>query len=201
MIDPKEFETNKAISKPPRPIPGMDDDEVIFFIMYFMFFIVFYVLGLGILPDMLGIRITQDLIKSYAFITFLALPTISIILIKMFKQGKRIGFLEQSLIIFFKTNLDTKIDLRDSEQRKSLKKLVNTPLKMINGDEFYKNSKINGEKIERYNDVDIINQHIKEQYEKEYRALTNHYNKTKHISEMQVREVNDILNDYYKFMD
>jgi len=191
-----EFETNKAISKPPRPVPGLDDDELFFLIFYFLFFLMFFVIGLGVIPNLFHLSISQEVFKTFALVFFLFLPIISLTLIKIFKFGKAKGYLEQSLYMFFKSNLPDVYDLRDSDIKKKIKKKTNYALNMINTEEFFKISKIKNKKIERFNKINTINEKISKDAKNEKENLINYYKKENFLNKKSKDKYKSIINNY-----
>jgi len=137
-----EVRTFRSIAKPGKAIPGLDDDELAFLLGYLIFSILFMIFGLGMVPNMLGIKIPSEYMSTIMQIIFAWLPGLTLLFLKIFKMGKQEGYIFQKMYLFFNSSLPEKIDMREKDQMLLAGKIASKPLNFLKSKELYKKSEL-----------------------------------------------------------
>lgn len=137
-----EVKTFRSIAKPGKAIPGLDDDELAFLLGYLIFSMLFMIFVLGMIPNMLGIKIPSEYMGTIMQILFLWLPGLTLLFLKIFKMGKQDGYVFQKMFIFFNSSLPDKIDMRQKDEMLLAGKIVSKPLNFLKSKELYKKSEL-----------------------------------------------------------
>ena len=199
-ITEEELTTNKVISQPPKPIPFVDAEEILFVQLNIVLGIVVLLL-IGVIQNILRSNgmppIPEMFMRTFMIFIFIIFPVVSITIMKIIKIGKPLGFLEQKMIIYFKTSLLNKNDFRDKEERKNLHSLNNI-FKIINNKEWWKNRKpINGTKPEQYFNQQEDYTLFKDKTDLRFKKLRAFYDIQKKEKESENREIEAQLKIYY----
>lgn len=189
-LNPAEFITNKEIAKPPKAIPGIEDDELLFMLMMILLGSLGTVF-VGVVRDVVysvtNVSIPLQMFYSLFYMILFYTLIGGFVLLKVFKYGKTQGYVEQSLYLFFSTSLPKKLDLRVYKDRQILnfqtiyKSLWNTfninNLKNININPYYnenENSKrLNFELEKRKKIVNLYYEKQKNDLNKKIESLNN----------------------------
>lgn len=203
-ITAEEFETNKAIATPPKSIPFIDEEDILFLQIWLSLAVALFVLlGMftNIVKSQFDFIIPPSFFQAFRLIIFIFLPFGIITLMKLYKSGKPKGYLEQKMYFYFKSKLLDEIDTRKEDDRKFLKEVNKTVFNVTKSDDFWKNPPIiNGKKIERYIDFKKNNNDFKISYNQSKKNLEKSINRNLKWKEMENKKLNEQLKKYYKFM-
>ena len=199
-----EFKTFRAIARPGKKIPGFTDEELIFLVGYYILAIVLMIFGLGIIPNILGIKVSSEFSNTFMSVFFGLVPVVTLTILKTTQMGKQEGYVFQRTYSWFQSSLPEKLDLRIYDDRKMVKEWNNRRLGFIKNKEIFKKS--NNPELKNY---DLIWDPKKEE-EKIYKSyerteimfenyLKNKKNLEKRIYEEYYKELEESLNFWIAF--
>ena len=195
-ITNEEFQTNKGIAKPPKPIPGVDDDELMFMLVYFFFLVFLLIFGVGIIPDILGFEISSNFVSTIFVVFVFYVPLILMILVKIFKSGKSRGYLLQSIFLYSKSNINKKLDLRNNSDLERVNKRSKGIFNIINNDDYLKK-----EGIEKFNNIVEMKESMQNEIDEELKTLNNYYLKIEINSNKEKNKYNKEIEECYSIFE
>ena len=194
-----EFKTFRAVAKPGRKIPGFSDEELVFLIGYYIFAILLMIFGLGIIPNFLGIKVSNEFSNTFMYVFFVLVPLVTLIIIKTAQVGRQDGYVFQKTYSWFQSGLPTNLDLRDFDDRKLVKEWNNRRLAFIKSQETFKKS--NNPELRNYSlvwDPKEEEKKIRLSYEKTLimfeNYLKNQENRKRKVYENYYKELEENLN-------
>lgn len=194
----EEFETNKSIAVPPKPIPLMEEEDIVFLQVWYGVSIRLFVV-IGVLSNIVksnGVDVPKDFYNGMALALFLFFPIAILTLIRILRSGKSKGFIEQKLAFYFKSSLLNELDNSTTEGRQELIDVNNGIYNIIKSKEFWKNNK-----IEQTYDIKENYEELDEDYQDSLKNLEKSYYIKGSIDKKNQLEVEEKINNYYKFLE
>lgn len=204
-ISDEEFNTNKSIAVPPKPIPFFDNEDLLFVQFWYSLSIAIFVFS-GIFGNMLKSMKVLDAIPSTFFNAlalglFIFFPIAILTLMKILKSGKTQGFIEQKLFFYFNSKLLNKLNNSDTKERKDLYRANKGVYGIIDTKEYWEKTKINGNNLKQFVDIEENTNIIENDYKESLIKLNSQINSRIKNQEKKDEEITFILNNYYKFME
>lgn len=204
-ISEEEFNTNKSIAVPPKPIPFFDNEDLLFIQFWYSFSIAIFVFS-GIFGNLLrSIKVIDSLPSTFynalALGLFIFFPIAIVTLMKILKSGKTQGYIEQKLFFYFNSKLLSSLNNSNSTERKELYKANKGVYRIIDTKEYWEKTKINGKSLNKFIDIEENRNIIENDYNESVNKLNSQINSRIKNQERKDEEINFILNNYYKFME
>ncbi len=204
-ISEEEFNTNKSIAVPPKPIPFFDNEDLLFVQFWYSFSIAIFVFS-GIFGNLLrSIKVIDSLPSTFynalALGLFIFFPIAIVTLMKILKSGKTQGYIEQKLFFYFNSKLLSSLNNSNSTERKELYKANKGVYRIIDTKEYWEKTKINGKNLNKFIDIEENRNIIENDYNESVNKLNSQINSRIKNQERKDEEINFILNNYYKFME
>ncbi len=204
-ISEEEFNTNKSIAVPPKPIPFFDNEDLLFVQFWYSFSIAIFVFS-GIFGNLLrSIKVIDSLPSTFynalALGLFIFFPIAIVTLMKILKSGKTQGYIEQKLFFYFNSKLLSSLNNSNSTERKELYKANKGVYRIIDTKEYWEKTKINGKSLNKFIDIEENRNIIENDYNESVNKLNSQINSRIKNQERKDEEINFILNNYYKFME
>lgn len=204
-ISDEEFNTNKSIAVPPKPIPFFDNEDLLFVQFWYSLSIAIFVFS-GIFGNMLkSMKILEAIPSTFfnalALGLFIFFPIAILTLMKILKSGKTQGFIEQKLFFYFNSKLLNKLNNSDTKERKDLYRANKGVYGIIDTKEYWEKTKINGNNLKQFVDIEENTNIIENDYKESLIKLNSQINSRIKNQEKKDEEITFILNNYYKFME
>ncbi len=204
-ISEEEFNTNKSIAVPPKPIPFFDNEDLLFVQFWYSFSIAIFVFS-GIFGNLLrSIKVIDSLPSTFynalALGLFIFFPIAIVTLMKILKSGKTQGYIEQKLFFYFNSKLLSSLNNSNSTERKELYKANKGVYRITDTKEYWEKTKINGKSLNKFIDIEENRNIIENDYNESVNKLNSQINSRIKNQERKDEEINFILNNYYKFME
>ena len=204
-ISEEEFNTNKSIAVPPKPIPFFDNEDLLFVQFWYSFSIAIFVFS-GIFGNLLrSIKVIDSLPSTFynalALGLFIFFGIAIVTLMKLLKSGKTQGYIEQKLFFYFNSKLLSSLNNSNSTERKELYKANKGVYRIIDTKEYWEKTKPPPPPPNKFIDIEENRNIIENDYNESVNKLNSQINSRIKNQERKDEEINFILNNYYKFME